>query len=252
MTKEETIKYKDFVNDFILIQSKEHDTQCSGENSSGFIVFEVSGEKRENEERGEIKKSFDKYGRIKEIRYYKSNKLISTNRSKYDDNGNEIEHAYIQKNNPELNRKTRSFYNEQNTCIKKELYDTKNFITEIVTYKYDDQKNCIEITCRKSTGKLKYRFCFEFTKENKKTKEFCYKGNGHLAWDTNYTYNSKGLLVEKAYMKKRSLFYKIVYTYYVDGSKLSTKKYLHKDYLEKWDGKINAGFLDFMLWTEND
>lgn len=236
---------------FILVQSKEHKKQSIGKNHSKFTLLQISEKNESKKEAPKFKESFDNAGRIKELKYYKSNKLVSINKYKYDNSGNEIEHTYIQKNDPESNRKTCSFYNQQNKRVKVELYNAENLVIEICLYEYDCTGNCIAIICRNSTGKLRYKFRFSYSQENNKIKESCFKGNGHLAWEAHYIYDSKGFLIEKAYIKKESLFYRIIYTYDFEGNKLSTEKYIHRNHIEQWDGKMNAGYLDFMLWTEN-
>lgn len=246
MTNENEI-YKD---NFILVYDREYKKQNGNENHSKFIVLEISGKNELKKGTPKIKESFINFERTKEYEYYKDGKLISTNAYKYDNNGNVIEHAYIQKNNPETNRKTRYFYNQQNKCVRIEFYDAENLVTETCLYEYDCKENCMMIICRNSTGKLRYKFTFDYSQENNKIKECCFKGNGHLAWEAHYIYDSKGLLIEKAYIKREVLFYRIIYTYDFEGNKLSTKKYIHKDHIEQWDGKMNAGHLDFMLWTE--
>ncbi len=244
-------KDKNFADEFILVQSKEHKKQDISKNHLKFTILEISEKNELKRKIPKIKEYFDNAGRIKESKYYKSNKLVSINKYKYDNNGNQIEHIYIQKNNPEENRKIRSFYNQQNRRVKVEFYNVENFVTEIHLYEYDCIGNCIAIICRNSTRKLKYKFRFDYSQENNKIKESCSKGNGHLAWEAHYIYDSKGFLIEKGYIKKESLFYRIIYTYDFEGNKLSTKKYIHKNRIEQWDGERNAGYLDFMLWTEN-
>lgn len=237
---------------FILVFNREYKNPRNRKNSPKLDAFDISEENISTAGRFERKETFDNWGRIEKIENYQNGNQVSINAYKYDINGNEIEDSFSQNNNSKFNFKTRSFYNEQNRLVKMEIYNSQNLIKNYVLYDYNFQGNRIMIISRNSLGKLDYKFRFDHSQDNKIIKEYCFKGNGHLAWEANYIYDSKSFLIEIEYTKKSVVFYKTIYTRDSAGSKLSTMKYIHKDHIKRWGGIKNGGHIDFLLWTHSN
>ena len=218
-------------DDLILVKTIEHNSSIL--------------KKRKNKN----KETTDVNGRVLASKYYKNRRLICVHKYKYDENGNEIEHVFVQKNfvyYSEIHR----YYNEINKCKKMEFYYAPKVIDSICYFEYDSHGNRTVLICQNSEGKLKHKFLCDINYKNKGKviTESCYKANGHLAWKANYIYNSKDFIVERQYIKNDLLFYKALYSYDSEDNKIMTKKYLHKSYLYKWKGE-NHTKIDFQLWT---
>ena len=100
-----------------MFKVKNIKNRVSAKITQNSLFFKFSEKNESKKEAPKIKESFDNAGRIKELKYYKSNKLVSINKYKYDNSGNEIEHTYIQKNDPESNSKKHVLFTINKTNV---------------------------------------------------------------------------------------------------------------------------------------
>ncbi|GHV58418.1 hypothetical protein FACS1894182_10650 [Bacteroidia bacterium] len=107
--------------------------------------------------------------------------------------------------------------------------------------------NCNGLTSGENVaGRLTSRSSY-LTRNNQLLEQKCFGGNGHLCWTRRYVYNQNGQVIEQNTYKVKLLFYKIITDYDENNHKISRQKFIHKDYIQKWNMKTKE--LGFMLYT---
>lgn len=183
--------------------------------------------------------NYDKKGNISEqLKYDADNKLSTTEKYTYNENGDKIEFESINHDNPESNSKTKYFYDNNKKLIKQIEYNSSGDAGKEDTYTYDADGNVATINYTNS-----FTYKHEFVYENKKLKSKIYynkdgtkdvemldeKGN-RIDKNTEYKYDDKNNLVEVYNNDPRQGETKttIQYKFDKDGNWIEQKTYVSK------------------------
>lgn len=140
----------------------------------------------------------------------------------------------------------KAFFDENGRAFKHERY-VNGCLECFVVHKFDKKGNHIAMLWYDGAGRLTSRLSY-LIRNNRMLEEKCFGGNGHLCWTRCYIYNQNGQIIEQNTYKRKLLFYKIITGYDENNRKITHQKFIHKDYIKKWN--MNTRDLGFMLCTK--
>jgi hypothetical protein len=156
----------------------------------------------------------------------------------------EKEWEELEKEDYEDNQVTRYF--DENGWVFKHEHYVNGCLDCFVVHKFDKKGNHIAMLWYNGAGRLTSRLSY-LIRNNRLFEQKCFGGNGHLCWTRRYIYNQHGQVIEQNTYKRKFLFYKIITDYDKNNRKISRQKFIHKDYIQKWNMKTEE--LGFMLDT---
>lgn len=144
----------------------------------------------------------DKNQMIKQVGYNDEGNISSILLYEYDDNGNQTSYKQVKEDGKILNQQKRLYNNKnQNTELHNFNKKTNDFY---LSYKYTYNDNNQYKTIESFNAHKKLTSSAEYFYENGFLIKYISKRNGKK-YKTSYENNSKGLLIEKKYFRKRNV-----------------------------------------------
>lgn len=122
---------------------------------------------------------------------------------------------------------SRSYYDSNSMCIRREDLWPNGNIGTYYTYKYDDQNNKIEQIEYLSDDTLHQRYVYEYNTDGACTRTEVYDGNGSLTSYSTFQYNEFGKVsrIDDIYVNGDGLNSSIIYLYDENGNEVGYERY---------------------------
>lgn len=103
--------------------------------------------------------------------------------------------------------------NEEGRKVEYIVFESNGTVGTRFVYKYDPKGNLIEQQWYPHTGQLGGSLIYTFDEKGKQTSETSYEGSGALSWKSISKYDNNGNKTEWVHYERKSLRYKIHFTY---------------------------------------